>query len=62
MTSDAKHTTVRKKRKSKPSRLIESDSSSSSSEDEFIPRKRGVYISSLREKRPKGMLFKRRVS
>lgn len=62
MTSDAKRTTVRKKRKSKPSRLIASDSSSGSSEDEFIPRKRSVYIGSLRDKRPKGVLFERRVS
>lgn len=57
VTSDAKPATMRK-RKSMPSRVNESDSS----ESDFIPRKRSVYTSSLREKRPTGMLFETRVS
>lgn len=62
VTSDAKPATMRK-RKSISSRVNESDSSESdSSESDFIPRKRSVYTSSLREKRPRGMLFETRVS
>lgn len=55
MTSDAKPAIVRK-RKSKQSRMSESDSNSS--EAEFIPpRKKSVHTSSLREKRSRGVFI-----
>lgn len=57
VTSDAKPATKRK-RKSMPSRVNESDSS----EAEFVPQKKSAHTNFFRQKRLTGMLFERGVS